>query len=410
MIANVEKRTAVEEELLAILASHNELFDILQIKPQYLSSTERQKILDLMIECYNKKGTLIPSEFICTDKDGKVTANYILYFSELYQKTLITSNYYNEFIALQKQIVDFYKEDIILKLNEQLKNDVINYETFISQINRLQDIDIFIDIKPLTKVELINNISDDKKRINLNNFPKLNEMLELAEGDYLVVGATTGAGKSGLLLNFMNDLMDRYQCIYFNMEMNASTMYQRIISIKSDVPINHLSNPSDYQKKLIDKACSEIEKSKIYIENKATNINAIKSIIKKVKNPNRHTIVFLDHLGLISADKKSLYEQATEVAKQLRQICLEYDCTIISASQLNRSAYQAEEMTLSMLKDSGELENSASKVILLYRDKDEDKNNLEATMNLEIAKNRNGLKGVIKAKYFKTKQIFKEIR
>lgn len=410
MNASTEKRTAIEEELLAILASHNELFDVLQIRPQYLSSVERQEVLALMINCYSKKGTLIPSEFICTGKDGKVTANYILYFSELYQKTLITSNYYNEFIALQKQIVDFYKQDIVLKLNEQLKNGAINYETFISQVNRLQDIDIFMDIKPLTKTELINNITDDKKKINLNNFPKLNEMLKLTEGDYLVVGATTGAGKSGLLLNFMNDLMDRYQCIYFNMEMNASTMYQRILSIKSNVPINHLSAPSSYQKELIDQACSEIEKSKIFIENKATNINAIKSIIKKVKTPNRHTIVFLDHLGLISTDKKNLYEQATEVSKQLRQICLEYDCTIIAASQLNRSAYQAEETTLSMLKDSGELENSASKVILLYREKDEDKNSLEATMNLEIAKNRNGLKGIVKSTYFKTKQIFREVR
>ena len=62
-----------------------------------------------------------------------------------------------------------------------------------------------------------------------------------------------------------------------------------------------------------------------------------------------------------------------KVAKQLRQICLEYDCTIISASQLNRGAYSSDELSLSMLKDSGELENSASKVILLYRDKDSNK-------------------------------------
>ena len=61
-----------------------------------------------------------------------------------------------------------------------------------------------------------------------------------------------------------------------------------------------------------------------------------------------------------------------------------------------------------MLKDSGELENSASKVILLYRDKDDKKDNTTVQMFLEIAKNRDGQIGIIKAKYDKTKQIFTE--
>ena len=61
-----------------------------------------------------------------------------------------------------------------------------------------------------------------------------------------------------------------------------------------------------------------------------------------------------------------------------------------------------------MLKDSGELENSASKVILMKREPKENKNNLEATMHLEIAKNRDGQLTTIDTKYDKTKQIFKE--
>ena len=91
-------------------------------------------------------------------------------------------------------------------------------------------------------------------------------------------------------------------------------------------------------------------------------------------------------------------------------MCLEYDCTIISASQLNRTAYGSDEVTLNMLKDSGELENSASKVILLYRDKNSNKDDDEPTMNIEIAKNRDGICGTVQMKYDKTKQIFREIR
>lgn len=91
-------------------------------------------------------------------------------------------------------------------------------------------------------------------------------------------------------------------------------------------------------------------------------------------------------------------------------MCLEYDCTIISASQLNRGAYSSEEITLSMLKDSGELENSASKVILMYRDKESHTDAEIVEMNINIAKNRDGVCGVIKMMYDKTKQVFEEKR
>jgi replicative DNA helicase len=130
----------------------------------------------------------------------------------------------------------------------------------------------------------------------------------------------------------------------------------------------------------------------------------------KHKDKKRHTILFIDHLGLTRADNtKSLYEQATEVAKQLRQMCLEYDCTIISASQLNRGAYMSEKPTLSQLKDSGELENSASKVILLYRSGSDDGKNPISQINIDIVKNRDGVTGYVEMEYNKQKQIFKEI-
>ena len=165
-------------------------------------------------------------------------------------------------------------------------------------------------------------------------------------------------------------------------------------------------NPqTEHQKGIIDNAYKIIEKSKIIIEHQANDINSIKKVLAKNKNINKHTILFLDHIGLIKANSsKTLYENSTEVAKELRQMCLEYDCTIISASQLNRSAY-SNELSISMLKDSGEIENSSSKTMLIKRFKDDQP---ITEIDLEVAKNRDGLTGIIIMKYDKTKQIFKE--
>lgn len=396
-------REETESQLLGILALHNEMFEVLQIRPSYLSNKKNQALLSVMLSCYKKHGILTPKELLQNDKES------VTEILGLYQTQIITSNYKKEFFTIQKEIIDFFKEDIILKLNEKLKNNEINYEIFVDKINKLQEIQILEETHSLTKEDLLLNITSDKKNIFIKNFSKMNSVLKLVQGDFLIIGATTGVGKSGLLLNIMNSLMDEYQCIYFNMEMSISTIYKRILAIRSNVPLSYLDRPSSYQRGLIDKASIEIEQNNVYVEHKATDIISIKSVIQKLKNPSKHTIVFLDHLGLIRTDKKSLYEQATEVSKSLRQICLDYDCTIIGASQLNRSAYGSEEVTLNMLKDSGELENSASKVILMYKDANENKDNMQVTMNLEIAKNRDGQLGVIKAQYDKGKQIFTEI-
>jgi replicative DNA helicase len=184
------------------------------------------------------------------------------------------------------------------------------------------------------------------------------------------------------------------------------------VSVNADIKVNDVEKPqTDYQKRIINSTLDKIEEAKLIIEHKASDMTTIKSTIAKMKDKNRHTIVFIDHLGLVKIDgMKSLYEQATEVAKELRQLCLEYDCTIISASQLNRGAYSSDEITLSMLKDSGELENSASKVMLLYKAKDSRKEDLMQEMIFDVAKNRDGYTGTVNSIYEKEKQIFREKR
>lgn len=220
---------------------------------------------------------------------------------------------------------------------------------------------------------------------------------------------TGNSGKSGFLLNLFNCLMYKYQCVYFNLEMSKSSIYRRLVAINADIPINAIDNPSDYQKDLIQIAKDSIVLNKVTIVHQINNVKDITKIIAKKKNKDKHTIIFIDHIGLLkSGTKKSLYEETTETIKELRQICLDYDCTIIAASQLNRTAYNSKEKTLNMLKDSGEIENSARKILLLYYAEENNKENLEPIMYVDIAKNDSGMTGVIQMKYYKIKQIYKE--
>lgn len=401
-----DTREEIEKEFMALVLNKNELLDIIQIKPKFLSITQNQKILKYSLECYKESGMVNIADIYKKHKDIDLG-----YFAYLLLDVLWYPNNWKEQLKISQDcILKYYKEDYIEHLNNQLKEKNIEYDDFIKKMKEIEDYQIQDEIKELSKSEIKETISEEKSRINFNKFKKLDNTLKLVQGDFLIIGATTGAGKSGLMLNLMEDLMNTFQCIYFNMEMSKSTIYKRIVSINADVKVNDIEHPkSEYQKNLIEKAMDNIEKAKLIIEHKASDINTIKSTIAKMKDKDKHTIVFVDHLGLVKIDgSRSLYEQATEVAKELRQICLEYDCTIISASQLNRGAYSSDEITLSMLKDSGELENSSSKVLLLYKDKEANKDDLVQKMIFDIAKNRDGVTGLIEAVYDKEKQIFKE--
>lgn len=401
-----ENREQIEREFLALILNKNEVIDLLQIKPKALHNSKNQKIMQYAIECYKEHKIVIPTEIIKVHKDFDVD-----YFTELLTNELWYPNAWKEQLDLsQESILKYYKEDVIKKLNDQLNRNVITYDYFMESMKKLDEIQLLENTTVLKKQEILDSINEEKAKINLNKLPKLNNTLKLVQGDFLIIGATTGAGKSGLMINLMADLMNTFQCIYFNMEMSKSTIYKRIISVNANMKVNDIEHPqTDYQKNLINETLDKIEKAKLVIEHKASDMNTIKSTIAKMKDKEKHTIVFIDHLGLVKIDgAKNLYEQATEVAKELRQICLEYDCTIISASQLNRGAYSSDEITLSMLKDSGELENSASKVILLYKDKKAQKEDLIQDMIFDVAKNRDGYTGVVEAIYDKEKQIFSE--
>lgn len=402
-------REEIENEFMSLLLNKNELFDITQIRPQYLHYKNNAKIFEYCKECYDEFKAINLAKIL--EKHNDID---LYKFNELLNETFYFDSAWKEQLKISEEsIIKFYKEDIINLLNKKLEKKEIDYEMFMKRMKELDDIELIKGSTTIDKEELISNINTEIVEIKLNNFYKLSNFLKLVQGDFLIIGATTGAGKSGFMLNLMNDLMERYQCIYFNMEMSKSTIYKRLISIKASIKIDDVLSPqTNYQKNLIEEAIQKIENAGLIIEHKANDIKAIKNILIKYKDKNRHTILFIDHLGLTRADNaKSLYEQATEVAKQLRQMCLEYDCTIISASQLNRGAYQSEQPTLSMLKDSGELENSASKVILLYStDKNNTVKNYISNMNIDIVKNRDGVTGFVEMEYDKSKQVFVEKR
>lgn len=281
-------------------------------------------------------------------------------------------------LSKEGTIIQAHKEDLLKEAYNKLKNgecDINEYTEKVKQINELG----IVKQAYITENDLKECLSNENIAIKGLGFPTLESYLNMKQKDFMLIYASTGGGKTALALNLLSNLSKHYPCIYFNMEMAEQTMYERLVSIQSGVPMRDLENYKHMtDKKLknrIDEAMKEIgDKKRITMLTGGKSIQAIQATINKL-DPKEHAIVFIDHVGLITGVRgSSQYEKITELAKTLRNMTMAHNITMIALSQVSRSQNQQgntrnrenEPLPLSRLKDSGELENSARQAVNIY--------------------------------------------
>lgn len=345
--------------------------------------------------------------------------NYKKYFNEKFNANIVISKITSimadvpittNFDYYQKSLFSQYVEHKILNAIRKFNEEKITKEELFDLIHKYESMGIDTQDHHYSSKEIFSLINSQNKGIKFR-FNKLSDVANIQEHDLVIIAARTGIGKSGFCLNLLEDISDRYNCIYFNMEIAEKQLYQRLVSINSKIPMSYMDNiETKHQKEYILESCNKIAEKKIKVFNQAQTVSNIRRIIIN-ESKLEHTVVFIDHVGLIIPQKNtSIYENITAITKELRQISLNYNCTIILVSQLNRSADDDSIPKLSELKDSGELEQSATTVIMLH---DENYGNNISKSKIElsffVAKNRNGSLGKTKYLYNKENQRFDEI-
>ena len=303
-------------------------------------------------------------------------------------------------LSKESTIIQAHKEELLRMEYKKLKDGIRCIEDYSKNVNQINQLGT-VKQENITEEDLKKCLNSDNKVIRGLGLPRLEACLKMKEHDFMVISASgTGGGKTALALNMLSELSKYYQCVYFNMEMAEEDIKERLISIQSGVPMNTLENykhMTDKElKNRIDEAMKEIgEHKRIDIHTGAKSLEAIKATINRM-DPEKHVIVFIDHIGMIRGfSRSSLYEKTTEIAKTLRAMALNHNITMIALSQVSRSQNQQgntrnrenEAPTLSRLKESGEIENSARQVIFIYF-------KTEDNYFIHIAKNTRGQVGI----------------
>ena len=388
----------LEYELLALIINYPELLERNILKKEYFYGQD-QILFNAILTEYKEHKVLLVENL------SKYKGFNLEYYFQLQTDNLWNTNKEIKFEELQKGIIDKYKRRRFKEITDTYNG---NYEKTIQDLERLLEIN-YQENSYIKSEDVINSLFNEKRQLKLG-YEEFDKDLNLSQNDLLIIGAGSGTGKTAYALNLLLKLCENYQCIYFNMEMSKDILYKRLIAIKTGISLKDLNNAkklSSNDLRKISVASSELEN--IILINGSINTPIVKKNILNIKT-DKHIVVFLDHIGLIKASGNSLYEKMTNVAKDLRTICLDCNCTIIGLCQLSRVSQKNNEIPkLQDLRDSGEIEQSARKVVLLY-DEEKDSTNENHNMKMIIAKNDDGNRVIKDFVFERYTQRFKEVK
>lgn len=393
------EQNIAEYEYLALVINYNDFLKRTIIKKEYFEG--KDKILfEIITKEYKKNNALVLAELV------KYNNFDLDYYMELLENNLYNSSREKQFKILEKQIIENFKSRQLKKIIELYSG---NIEEFYKQIDKVRELNVE-ENEYITAEDMINTLEEKNSQVKLG-FSDLDKALYISQNDFVILAGGTGTGKTTFALNLLSNLSKEYQCVYFNMEMSKKTLYKRLSAIETGININKFNDIRTLETrevKFLYQKISEIEERKIILINNSQNIDNIEKIISNIKD-DRKIVVILDHIGLINAQGNSLYEKMTNVAKKIRGLCLDYNCTIFGLCQLSRESQKDERAPkLQDLRDSGEIEQSARKVILLYN-KDYKKQIDIKNVDILVAKNDDGSCLVKNFKFDTKKQKFVEV-
>lgn len=385
-----------QDDLIGMFLVKPQLLDLTILKPSYFDKKHRD-IFTAIKKSYKENKTIILEDILAVKG---IDVDLVIACSTSTATTALFEQY-------QDYAVKEYKKKALLATAKKLQNDEITIDEFYKDTNNFASLGSYSSTR-LTKELLKGSITKHKNNIKFTRFSNLEKKLNLKENDFVILAGATGVGKSGIAINLLDDLSRNYPCVYFNFEMVEEELYQRLISINSKLNQKMLEQYETLPQKnmnVVNDAIDDISKRHIDIINHSSTLDKLRSFIMSYKS-DKHFIVFVDHVGLIGVRAKNSYEKMTEVAKELRKMSLDNNCTIIGLCQLNREATKnAKQPNLSMLRDSGELEQSASKVIFVWKNEKD----CAEDYYLVIEKNRSGPKSIIPIGYNKDNQVAYEL-
>jgi replicative DNA helicase len=195
-------------------------------------------------------------------------------------------------------------------------------------------------------------------------------------GELVVPASRPGQGKSTFVGTIAaNVAANGGRVDVFSLEMEYKEIARRLLAAESGIDSRVLRRrelDTSHITHLVD-VIMHMEKWPLRLDSARTTVEAIRSkVLRGIAEHGPIALVIVDYIQLVrssGAYKGNRVAEIGEIAHQLKDLAMEAQCTVMAPAQMSRAIENRADAipTLSDLRESGDIENDADKVLFMVR-------------------------------------------
>lgn len=234
----------------------------------------------------------------------------------------------------------------------------------------------------------------------------LDEGSYIEPGDVVIIGGYPSDGKTALALQTAWHMAAEYRVGFFSLETDRKKLRDRLIAHAAGLDLADIK-----RRQLGDTAWEELAKRQAdFVKRDLTLVDAAGMSAADIETASRaygFQVIFIDYIQLVTPERSSggtRSEQIAAISRALHTFAQKTGTLVVELAQLTRQDRKTgkdgkeirRDPTMQDLKESGQLEQDADMILLLFRPGPKDKGpdgqelNEETHRLLKIAKNKEG--------------------
>lgn len=275
--------------------------------------------------------------------------------------------------------------------------------------------------------EIFDRIENGRPPTTSTGLYDLDENLNggLSKTDLIILAARASMGKTWTGCHLARQAIDQGKAVvFFSAEMSKPQLVDRMVALYSGIDSKRIATgkvTSEESMKLLE-VFEDNPLDRFFIDDSpaaSMNQGTMSRFIQSVKQ--KLALEGID-LGLVILDYiQKLGDRANEnrnstvgkLAGACKDMAKQFDVPFVALAQINRAAESAHNKrpAMAQIKESGDIEQDADVILLLYRDEYYNPNTSDrGVMEINIAKNRNGATGSIKTLFDPTTGVFRNMQ
>ena len=192
-------------------------------------------------------------------------------------------------------------------------------------------------------------------------------------GEVCVIAAPTSCGKSQLALNIASRAVDRQgiSAFIFSFEMPQKQVLKRMMHSMSGVNPRNIKAGliTEEEREKVRQSSKAVESMNIFTSHSVRDVEDLMIQARSMVRKHGIKLIVIDYLQLVPWDANKFGKTAgvSDISHKVKQMAIELNVAVILLSQVNRDGARSEGgLEVYHLRDSGDIENDADVIIMMY--------------------------------------------